>query len=150
MFENLEILVKMQEQKDRFVEIKKRVLTPLLTDLSYIEKLYTISGELKGMTKTERRQVFIFVILLFYSPEKIIGGKTNQSVMAEFCRVTECTISLISHNSQNLLFYCNHYDNFRKAVQRLINDMCVMLMADGMEGAAIFEYLDKFSVVSGE
>lgn len=145
MFENLELIRKIEEQRLRFQEIKRETFAPLLRDPKYISQIYGYSGMLKGVTKTERRQAFILTTLLFYSPEKVIGGKINKSVMRTLCEVTGCGVSLISHNAQNLLFFCNHYTNFRDAVQMLIDETCVMLLAEGMDRDEVFAYLDKFN-----
>lgn len=145
MFESLSILKALEEQRMEIIRIERQLCEPLLVDVSYIKTIYGSVEERSELTKSEQRQLFILLVLLFYSPKKlVVGRKIKKRVMAELCKVTGCTQSLLSHNSRNLTFFYQHYQYFREATDAALISVTNALANVGIPMRRIEDYLCKF------
>lgn len=85
-FLEIEELKSIHEEKLRLMEREMALSTPLLTELEYIPMLYKwyceLSGccEEAGVQNTDQKGQFLFVILFFYSPIALVGGRIVSGV----------------------------------------------------------------------
>lgn len=145
MFEVFEILKDLERQRVEIVQIERTMCEPLLSDVKYIAKIYELVRA-RQCDKTEEKQLFIILVLLFYSPKKlVVGTKINKRIMNAMCRVTGYSQPLLSTYSRNLIFYYHHYTHFREEVDFLMLEIRKMLIDEGIPSDKIEDYLYKFS-----
>lgn len=145
MFENLEILRNLEEQRREIVNIERKLCEPLLIDTRYIRKIYEELTTNEDARETETRQIFILLVLLLYSPKKlIVGTKIGKRIMSEMCRVTKCSQPLLSMGSRNLTFYYQHYKHFKELTDLSLVKVRNMLIREGMDANVVQDYIWKF------
>jgi len=120
MFKNIKQLTSLNEQRKHINKVVRHLYKPLLIEESFIQDIWDICNEeYPYIQPTERKQVFLTIVLLYYSPQKLAGGKISKSVMRAICNVTQSRQSLISHNSENLIFLYERYQKYREMVDRV-------------------------------
>lgn len=131
-------------------EILRAESLPLLTELSHVGSIYRLCE--KNLYRSEKKSLFLFVVLMLYAPAKlIIGTKIRKPLMRELCRITGCSQSLISHRCENLLLKYRTYYFFNDLAQELINDTRNMLINElGMNATNIDKYVKKWTTGYGE
>jgi len=103
---------------------ESRRSAPMLEDLTYIDTIYDVylqylADNNLSVTTMERRK-FIIVVLYVYSLGTLAGGKMKSGIRDKIAEVTGCTVSLISHNLENLMFQYTHYREFKEGVDELL------------------------------
>ena len=83
-FLEIEELKSIHEEKVRLMEREMALSTPLLTELEYIPMLYKWYCELSGCCEesgglnANQKGQFLLIILFFYSPITLVGGKNSK------------------------------------------------------------------------
>ncbi|MBQ0074620.1 MAG: hypothetical protein KBT34_10545 [Prevotella sp.] len=146
MFENLDLIRDLERQREQIAKIEAHICEPLLSELSYIQTIWDTIKAYGHKDKTEERMFFIFITLLFYAPKKlVVGARLCKRLMNELCKLTKCRQSLLSHNSENLMFYYQKYNLFHDNVDILLDKVTSSLVTAGVNGTRITEYLYKFN-----
>jgi hypothetical protein len=134
MFSNIFELKSIREQKYRLSERESEIAKPVLTDLGMIDTLYEwfkeIALEGKELPKgnVSQRKKFIFIILYLYSPTTLAGGKMRAGLrekLAEVFPIKEK--SVVSNNTNNLVFSYQLYKYFRQDVERIYKEIILRL-----------------------
>lgn len=134
MFSNIFELKSIREQKYRLSECESEIAKPVLTDLGMIDTLYEwfkeIALEGKELPKgnVSQRKKFIFIILYLYSPTTLAGGKMRAGLrekLAEVFPIKEK--SVVSNNTNNLVFSYQLYKYFRQDVERIYKEIILRL-----------------------
>lgn len=134
MFSNIFELKSIREQKYRLSERESEIAKPVLTDLGMIDTLYEwfkeIALEGKELPKgnASQRKKFIFIILYLYSPTTLAGGKMRAGLrekLAEVFPIKEK--SVVSNNTNNLVFSYQLYKYFRQDVERIYKEIILRL-----------------------
>ena len=134
MFSNIFELKSIREQKYRLSERESEIAKPVLTDLGMIDTLYEwfkeIALEGKELPKgnVSQRKRFIFIILYLYSPTTLAGGKMRAGLrekLAEVFPIKEK--SVVSNNTNNLVFSYQLYKYFRQDVERIYKEIILRL-----------------------
>ena len=112
---------------------------PLVKELPIIKELWTRAFTMKPTVR--QRKAFVFVVLYFFSPTKLAGGKTIRSVMQKLSRVTGCSKSVISHNCDDVVMHYRLYSDFRNIVQGIINIMVEILLERGYSEEEVTYFL---------
>ncbi|MDR2968295.1 MAG: hypothetical protein LBV32_01670 [Tannerellaceae bacterium] len=110
------------------LEKKETILsTPLLTDFTLIDLLYGWFKE--GLADgncphpsgcVTQRKKFLFLILYFYSPASLAGGKMRNGLRDKLAQVLEMhSRTTISDNCADVVFFYNRYKYFRNEVDDL-------------------------------
>lgn len=145
MFESLEILISLEHQRQEIEKIIRDITEPLLHDVVFIQHIHEMVRDIKGLSKSEERQLFILLVLLFYSPKKIvIGMKINKRVMKEMCHVTGCSQALLSFYSKDLVFLYHHYKKFRDCFEYALDKAADILVSEGVDRNKLYTYIGKF------
>ena len=116
------------DKKQEITEEIQKLKTPILTDLNYIEVIYSIFLELlkrKGYSRTNvyHRNKFIFAVLYFYSPITLAGGATERGVRDKIANVLRLkSPSIISDNIGEVGFTYFYYDDFRDDVDFICSE----------------------------
>lgn len=85
-FLEIEELKSIHEEKLRLMEREMALSTPLLTELEYIPMLYKWYCELSGCCEesgglnAHQKGQFLLIILFFYSPITLVGGRIVNGV----------------------------------------------------------------------
>ena len=134
MFSNIFELKSIREQKYRLSERESEIAKPVLTDLGMIDTLYEwfkeIALEGKELPKgnVSQGKKFIFIILYLYSPTTLAGGKMRAGLrekLAEVFPIKEK--SVVSNNTNNLVFSYQLYKYFRQDVERIYKEIILRL-----------------------
>lgn len=134
MFSSIFELKSIREQKYRLSERESEIAKPVLTDLGMIDTLYEwfkeIALEGKELPKgnVSQRKKFIFIILYLYSPTTLAGGKMRAGLrekLAEVFPIKEK--SVVSNNTNNLVFSYQLYKYFRQDVERIYKEIILRL-----------------------
>lgn len=145
MFEIIDSLRKLERQRKTIQSINEKIGRPFLSDTVYISDIYEITRRHKEMTEYDSRLLFLLVVVIFYSPKKLtLGQKIKRHVMAEVCRVTKCSQTLISHNARNMLFYCRNYRAFREKTKQSVQEFANFLVGEGYEAKKVYDYIFQF------
>lgn len=146
MFENLDIIKDLERQRLEITKIETQMCEPLLSDVSHIPLIWDEVKKQNLKNKIEERQIFIMLVLLFYSPKKlVVGSKIRKRVMAALCKATGCKQSLLSHNSENLIFIYQRYNSFHEKFEKLTKDVVEALVLKGIDRHKIKEYLWRYN-----
>lgn len=148
MFKNIKQLTSLNEQRKFINKQLRHLYKPLLIEESFIQDIWDICNEEYSYVQpTVKKQIFLTVVLLYYSPQKLAGGKISKSVMRTICNVTQSRQSLISHNSENLIFLYDSYRNYREMVDR-VNSLVMDRLEENklISREKLLEYLAKYLV----
>lgn len=134
MFSNIFELKSIREQKYRLSERESEIAKPVLTDLGMIDTLYEwfkeIALEGKELPKgnVSQRKKFIFIILYLYSPTTLAGGKMRAGLREKLAEVFPIKAkSVVSNNTNNLVFSYQLYKYFRQDVERIYKEIILRL-----------------------
>ena len=111
---------------------------PVITDFSIIDELWKVTAKGKGV---RQRKAFVFVVLFFFSPSKLSGGKIIRPVMRRLSAVTGCTKSVLSHNCEDLVIQYSLYKDFRNSVRVIVDELIEMLRTRGVSDDILNMYL---------
>lgn len=134
MFSNIFELKSIREQKYRLSERESEIAKPVLTDLGMIDTLYewfkeiALEGKELPKRNVSQRKKFIFIILYLYSPTTLAGGKMRAGLrekLAEVFPIKEK--SVVSNNTNNLVFSYQLYKYFRQDVERIYKEIILRL-----------------------
>lgn len=134
MFSNIFELKSIREQKYRLSERESEIAKPVLTDLGMINTLYewfkeiALDGKELPKGNVSQRKKFIFIILYLYSPTTLAGGKMRAGLrekLAEVFPIKEK--SVVSNNTNNLVFSYQLYKYFRQDVERIYKEIILRL-----------------------
>ena len=134
MFSNIFELKSIREQKYRLSERESEIAKPVLTDLGMIDTLYeglkemALEGKEPPKGNVSQRKKFIFIILYLYSPTTLAGGKMRAGLrekLAEVFPIKEK--SVVSNNTNNLVFSYQLYKYFRQDVERIYKEIILRL-----------------------
>lgn len=110
---------------------------PIINDLGVIDELWALTNN--GGVRS--RKAFVFVVLYFFSPSKLSGGKIIRPVMRKLSSVTGCTKSVLSHNCEDLVIQYSLYRDFRENVSSIIDALVGILRRRGVSEEVIKLYL---------
>lgn len=146
MLKNLKKLHSLNEQRRHINKIIESLYEPLLVDKNFITDIWNMCDKDNAdLSPTEKRQVFLTVIALFYSPQKLAGGKFTKSVMRAICETTGTDGTLISHNSESLIFLYERYKAHRERVDALNGKIMDVLVEKGLvKRDVLLGYLSMF------
>lgn len=107
--------------REELAKMEQELRRGLLTDAKYIEQIYGIvQQECQETNNVAKRKVFIFLVIMFYSPDVLTGRKLHKGMRRELKKyikdVQQCTISYYVNG-----LYLNYkiYKDFRNETQRL-------------------------------
>lgn len=103
---------------------EEQLAKPLRTDYTTIGNIFDIyvaclkENNPKANCKcANERYKFLFVVLAIYCPRALVGGKiTKGGLRRKIAEVTQCEVSVVSHNIELLLFRYQKYRTFRREV----------------------------------
>lgn len=99
-------------------------IRPHLTDLSLINTLYEKFAKLAGnVQSSEARKEFIFVVIYLYCPNKFFGGKMPQGLRRAISVAMGVDSSSVSRTCTELMVLYSTYDDFRRGVDRLMQEI---------------------------
>lgn len=127
--ERIKELADARQMKMMWQERENFLSRPLVDDLSIIDELWRGMGDYS----IRKRKAFIFVVLYFFSPQKLVGGKMSRGVMRRLVAVTSCTKSVLSHNCEDVVMQYRLYKDFRAMVDELAKALAVMLLDRGCD-----------------
>ena len=138
-FSAISELKSIREQKSRLSEREYELSTPILDDYSLIGDIYEWFKEiLSGLAlppcieSPTQRKKFIFIILFLYSPSTLAGGKMKVGLRDKLAEVTNCTVSLISHNCEDVTFFYQQYKSHRQDIDYLYTEIINRLKIKGL------------------
>lgn len=132
MLENFDTISELNKKRQEYGNVVARFCEPLLKDTIYMGDIYQASQN-GYFDPVEERRAFIFVVLFFYFPKKLLSmEKCRTEVVQRMCELTHCSQSLVSFDSRDLLFQYKHYKSFRDLVNRTINRAVQILGSKGI------------------
>ncbi len=132
MLENFALINELDAKRVEYASAVSRFCEPLLHCVDFIEDIYKAS-QFGYADPVEERRAFIFAVLFFYSPKKLLSmERCRPDVMAKMCALTKCSQSLISYDSRNLLFHYQHYVELRMLVDETIERAKKLLLLRGI------------------
>lgn len=107
---------------------------PTLTDyglLPYIWSEFVAFSKSKGhkpLSSAYERKKFLFVVLMFYSPLSIVGGRLKNGLRdALINTIGKVKGATISYNLRNVDFYYENYKDFSSEVDYFCAEICEKL-----------------------
>ena len=131
----------LQKRKQQILEEERKLLCPILTDVSLIGNIYDmflsamreLHPNIKELNNTIQRSKFIFIILYLYSPETFCGRKMKRGgIRDKIAKVTGCKKTLISHNCKNVKMYYYIYSEFHADVDAVYDKISKRLEDAGL------------------
>ena len=130
-FSSIVELKTIRERKKELTERENELMSPELTDLSLIPKLYGWFKEILGnrtcppnMDCVTQRKKFLFIVLFLYAPSVLAGGRLPNGIRTKLSEVfVEISPSLISQNIADLAFMFQRYKDFRKDIESLYSEI---------------------------
>lgn len=110
---------------------------PKLTDLSLITHIQSYFNELFGIGDTRKsgirqRKKFVFIVMLFYSPSMLAGGRMSSGLRNELASLLRLNApTAVSHICGDLLFAYQHYRDFRVDIDKAVLKIEDRLKEDG-------------------
>lgn len=147
MIEGVNGIMAMVRQKEYLEKILNRTFTPLLVNLFYVSVLWDMLREYDGMSRKDKRRLFLFAVLFFYAPRKLFsGGRVDCNLSVEVCRVTGCDKNRISHDCADLVASFLFRKKMRLLTETYIKDICGQLYENGVPERDIKEYLRRYEI----
>lgn len=125
MFSEIAEIKSIREQKLILSEREAELTAPTFTDLDMIGQLYEWFKEVlshrncppRPESVTQRKK-FIFIVLFFYSPSTLAGGKMAKGLREKLSEVLDVNApSAISDNVSSAVFFYQQYEkDFRQDV----------------------------------
>ena len=137
-FLEIEELKSIHEEKLRLMEREMALSTPLLTELEYIPILYKwyceLSGccEEAGVQNTDQKGQFLFVILFFYSPIALVGGRIVSGVRDKLAQLFGFTSPSAVSNLRDAISFYETYKGYRKTIDQLRDEFMSRLKENGI------------------
>ena len=137
-FLEIEELKSIHEEKLRLMEREMALSTPLLTELEYIPMLYKwyceLSGccEEAGVQNTDQKGQFLFVILFFYSPIALVGGRIVSGVRDKLAQLFGFTSPSAVSNLRDAISFYETYKGYRKTIDQLRDEFMSRLKENGI------------------
>ena len=102
------------------LEEEKKLSSPIISDLSQVERVLGYCREAYGdKPRKNVSRPFLFVMLFFFSPKTLSGGKMVSGLRDKLAECLDTTASNISHYTANLMFYYVMYKDFANEVNNL-------------------------------
>lgn len=113
----------------KMLDLEESILSsPTIEDVGKIDEVfgYCREGymELHPGSGMERRTIsrqFLFIILYFFSPKALSGGKMRVGIRDNLARLLETTAENVSHYSSDLMFLYETYEDFSSDVNELFS-----------------------------
>jgi hypothetical protein len=136
MFENIDKIKKLKEEKRKIESEIKELTEPFITDRSLMPIIYDWFKEIlsertcaPNPESTYQRKKFLFIILKLYCPGFFSGDKMPSGLRKEIARCLNVTAeSTISSNCSDILFVCRHYKNFSSDIEKLYSEIVERLV----------------------
>jgi hypothetical protein len=121
MFQKIEELKQIRNEKKGIKEKEKALSSSFLTDLSFIPQLHRWYEEISFkyghpniIESTYERKKFLFIVLFLYSPNTFIGEKMKSGLRHRLKDVLKLRSgSVVSHDCDGILFLYERYKDFR-------------------------------------
>lgn len=127
--ERIEELQEARKMRILWQERENFLSRPIVQDLTMIDELWRRAFVNKPNVR--QRKAFVFVVLYFFSPSKLAGGKIIRQVMQKLSRITGCTKSVLSHNCDDVVMHYHLYRDFRQRVKKVADVLVELLMEKG-------------------
>lgn len=128
-----------RNERERLDRLEAELAAPLLSDLDKIDRLYAWFAELQSardlaprIDSVAQRKKFLFVILRLYSPASLAGGKMTRGLRDKLAEVFGLhSRTTVSDNCADIVFFYQHYKEFREEVNHLYSCLAARLEEDG-------------------
>jgi hypothetical protein len=135
MFQKIEELKQVRKEKWEMEEKAKRLLTPILKDISLIPKLYRWYEEIvvgknhsSVMENAYNRKKFFFIILFLYSPGTLLGDKMPSGLRNKLAKCVKLrSVSSVSNCCTGILFLYERYSDFREETNEVYREIAERL-----------------------
>jgi len=127
-----------RHQQKLLAKREKEVAAPRLTNLDLIPEIYRYFCQLcphegERRQSVRQRKLFIFVILMLYSPAAMVGGKMPHGLRERLGDALNITArSTISNNHSDLSFLYQTYNDFREEADNLYFEVEKHLISTGL------------------
>ena len=116
----LYVIKKIREDKKKLTQLEKEVIDPVLTEIELIPEIYNMFCEIhdkKDVKSSLKQKEFIFLILLFFSPESLLVYKTKKGIRNKIAIVLHLKEPVqVSKRIPEVLFQYEKYQDFRDDV----------------------------------
>ena len=138
-FLEIEELKSIHEEKLRLMEREMALSTPLLTELEYIPILYKWYCELSGCCEesgglnAHQKGQFLLIILFFYSPITLVGGRIVNGVRDRLAKLFGFNSpSAVSNLCKLIKSFYTTYKGYIKIVNQLCDEFMSRLKENGI------------------
>lgn len=116
----IEELKNIRDLKSKLSERESELATPVLSEITLISDLYSLFKTLcTEKNKVLYRRKFLFIILRLFAPSSLVGTKLPNGLRAELAKLfSETTPYVLSNDIRNILFFYQHYEEFRNDVNK--------------------------------
>ena len=137
-FLEIEELKSIHEEKLRLMEREMALSTPLLTELEYIPMLYKWYCELSGCCEesgglnAHQKGQFLLIILFFYSPITLVGGRIVNGVRDRLAKLFGFNSPSAVSNLRDAISFYETYKGYRKTIDKLRDEFMSRLKENGI------------------
>lgn len=137
-FLKIEELKSTHEEKIRLMEREMALSTPILTNLEHIPMLYRWYCELTGCSEgsgglnANQKGQFLLIILFFYSPITLVGGKTVNGVRDRLAKLFGFNSPSAVSNLRDVISFYETYKGYRKTIDQLSDEILSRLKENGI------------------
>ena len=103
---------------------------PQMHDMTRMDELYELFQELSPGAGPEDKRRFVFVALYFYQPGALVSGKMKKGLRKVLSKTLGCHPVRVSQMSSNLLFYFQHYRQYREDIVQVLSEIEHLLYKD--------------------
>jgi hypothetical protein len=136
MFENIDKIKKLKEEKRKIEAEIKELTEPFITDRSLMPIIYDWFKEILSCRtcapnpeSTHQRKKFLFIILKLYCPGFFSGDKMPSGLRKEIAKCLHMAAeSTISSNCSDILFISRHYKNVGSDIEKLYSEIVERLV----------------------
>lgn len=133
-------LKKIRIEKSELSEEENSLTSPVLVDKCLIRKIYQLFVEIlnergcpPNIDSVTQRKKFIFLILYFYSPSALAGGKMLCGLREELSNVLGIqSKSTISDNCADVVFLYQNYADFSGDIESIYTEILNRLKFKGL------------------
>lgn len=141
MIHKIEEIQTIRARKSELEKQETVLSAPILSDFSQIDLIYAWFKENQGerncppnMDSVMQRKKFLFIILYFFSPATLAGGKMRKGLRAKLAEVLQLhSRTTISDNCADVVFLYNRYKYFKKEVDDFFHYLIYRLQEFGIE-----------------
>lgn len=103
--------------------VKEMMVSPALEDINLIPEIF--SNHFKDPSDSEKRMVFIGVILSLYDPDVLAGWKPTlkYGIRTQIAKIYSVGETVISHNLQTVRNYYLIYKKYKSQVDTITNQI---------------------------